>query len=70
MKKIFTLCGVLASVLVLYSGDAAAASKKKSSTSKQSTIQKGTSVRAKVTASNLYDQECYVDMSLNKLLEW
>ena len=58
MKKIFTLCGVLASVLVLYSGDAAAASKK-SSTSKQSTIQKGTSVRAKVTASNLYDQECY-----------
>ena len=59
MKKVYALCGVLASVLSLYAMDASAATKKKTSTTKQSTIQKGTSVRAKVTASNLYDQECY-----------
>ena len=59
MKKVCTLCGILASVLALFATDASAATKKKTTTTKQSTIQKGTSVRAKVTASNLYDQECY-----------
>ena len=57
MKKFSTLCGALVAVLSLYSGDALAAAAKK--TTKQSAIQKGTTVRTKVAATGLYDQECY-----------
>ena len=57
MKNIYALCGVLVSVLALMSGDVSAATAKK--TTKQSAIQKGTTVRTKVAATGLYDQECY-----------
>lgn len=57
MKNIYALCGVLVSALALVSGDVNAAAAKK--TTKQSAIQKGTTVRTKVAATGLYDQECY-----------
>ena len=57
MKNIYALCGVLVSVLSLMAGNANAAVAKK--TAKQSAIQKGTTVRTKVAATGLYDQECY-----------
>ena len=57
MKNHSLLWGVLVSLIPLMSGagDALAATK----TTKQSAIQKGTSVRTKVAATGLYDQECY-----------
>ncbi len=58
MRKLGAFCSVFAVLSVMASADALAATKK-TSTTKQSTIQKGTSVRAKVTASGLYDQACY-----------
>ena len=57
MKNFCTLCGVVASVLSIVSGDATAAIAKK--TTKQSAIQKGTTVRTKMAATGIYDQECY-----------
>ncbi len=56
MKRFGFLCSVCALLVALPSGDAFAATKK---ASKQSAIQKGTSVRAKTSAAGLYDQECY-----------
>ncbi len=53
-KHIFALCSVLAAMAVVQPGFAAA-----KKTTKQSAIQKGTSVRAKTEAKGLYDQECY-----------
>ncbi len=56
-KKIFALlacAGVLGGVVAM---DATAATKKKKAT--QSAVTKGTSVRAKVEAKGIYDQECY-----------
>ncbi len=47
----FVICGVVA----VGAGDALAAAK----TSKQAAIQTGTNVRARLTATGLYDQECY-----------
>ena len=58
MRKLGAFCSVFAVLSVMASADALAATKK-TSTAKQSTIQKGTSVRAKVTATGLYDQACY-----------
>ena len=57
MKNHSLLWGVLVSLIPLMSGagDALAATK----TTKQSAIQKGTTVRTKVAATGLYDQECY-----------
>ena len=57
MKNFYTLCSIFASVLAIVSGDASAAAAK--IVAKQSAIQKGTTVRTKVAASGLYDQECY-----------
>jgi hypothetical protein len=54
MKNVIALCSVLC--LVAYNVDALAATKK---TAKQSVLQTGTNVRAKVEASGLYDEECY-----------
>lgn len=59
MKKIGLLSSLFALLTVVAAGDAIAAVKKKTATTKQSTLQKGTSVRAKVEATGLYDQECY-----------
>ena len=47
----FAICGVVA----VGAGDALAAV----NTSKQAAIQTGTNVRARLTATGLYDQECY-----------
>ena len=47
----FVICGVV----VVGAGDALAAAK----TSKQAAIQTGTNVRTRLTATGLYDQECY-----------
>lgn len=47
----FAICGAVA----VGAGDALAAAK----TSKQAAIQTGTNVRARLTATGLYDQECY-----------
>ena len=47
----FVICGVVA----MGAGDALAAAK----TSKQAAIQTGTNVRTRLTATGLYDQECY-----------
>lgn len=47
----FAICGVVA----VGAGDALAAAK----TSKQAAIQTGTNVRTRLTATGLYDQECY-----------
>ena len=57
MKNICALCGIFVSILSLVSGDAGAAAAR--ATAKQSVIQKGTTVRARVAATGLYDQECY-----------
>lgn len=57
MKKIFGVLTSVVCVTMLMSGmDAMAAAKK---TSKQSAIQKGTTVREKTSATGLYDQACY-----------
>ena len=59
MKKVvrFGLCFGLFAALVGVTDSFAAA--KKTSTKKQSAIQAGTKVRAKVEASGIYDEECY-----------
>lgn len=56
MKTNKSLLVALVCALAAVSGDAVAATKK---VSKQSAIQKGTSVRTKTQASGLYDQACY-----------
>ncbi len=57
MKKQFcVLCSFVVALVFLPQVDAVAATKK---ASKQSALQKGTSVRAKTEANGLYDQACY-----------
>lgn len=56
-KKFNLLCSVVCALVVLPSVGAFGAAAKKEA--KQSAIQKGTTVRAKVAATGLYDQECY-----------
>lgn len=57
MKRFGLVCSVFSALVILAGGDAFAASVKK--TSKQSAIQKGTTVSTKTEAKGLYDQECY-----------
>lgn len=57
MKNRGLFYGVMAAVLAIVAGSANAAVAKK--TTKQSAIQKGTTVRTKVAATGLFDQECY-----------
>ncbi|MBR4860204.1 MAG: hypothetical protein IKV10_02795, partial [Alphaproteobacteria bacterium] len=57
MKKIGALYSVFAALTVLMSWEAMAATAQK--TKKQSAIQNGTSVRAKVDTTGIFDQECY-----------
>lgn len=52
----FILCLVIGALVVVPGHEVSAATKK---VSKQSAIQKGTSVRTKTDASGLYDQACY-----------
>jgi len=56
IRNNFALWAVICATLIGAGGAWAATAKK---ASKQSAIQKGTSVRTKVAASGLYDQECY-----------
>ncbi|MBQ8293952.1 MAG: hypothetical protein IJX89_01020 [Alphaproteobacteria bacterium] len=56
-KRFWVLCSVLCTLVVLPAYDSSAAVAKK--TTKQSAIQKGTTVRTKTDASGLYDQACY-----------
>ncbi len=58
MKR-FGLFGSVFCVLAILSTHDAAALTKKTTTKKQSAIQKGTTVSAKTEATGLYDQECY-----------
>ncbi len=56
MKKFVSVFALIAVQTAMFAGGAVAATKK---ASKQSAIQKGTTVRAKTDASGLYDQACY-----------
>lgn len=57
MKNTFAFLSV--AVAVMFCGTDASALSKKSSSSKQSAIQMGTKVNAKIEAKGLYEQECY-----------
>ncbi len=58
MKKIALLCSIVGAMSFVSVHDALALTKK-TTTKKQSAIQKGTTVSAKTEAKGLYDQECY-----------
>ncbi len=55
-RRFLSACSVFVMAGLLAAGNACAATKK---AAKQSAIQNGTSVRTKMSASTLYDQECY-----------
>ncbi|MBQ4069933.1 MAG: hypothetical protein IJD52_00975 [Alphaproteobacteria bacterium] len=57
VKKIWLMIAVMSMIGTCGTTDALAAAKKNAG--KQAAIQKGTTVRAKVEAKGLYDQECY-----------